>query len=514
MDEIFDYDVFLSFASSDAELARPVWQELSLSGLRVFWSDASLKQRLGEQWFDSVESSLERSRHFVVLVSRASMKSEWVKREYQAFYNHCFRAGSRRLIPALVGGHRPSEMPLFLRQLEAVPLDDAKAVRAIAPLLGGTDVEELKRENRRLVQATSKYESEAKVLREELFAARQQQAELVARLADAGTTRTASAEEQIAGQEERRTAFHEFFGGGALSQHPHEDLKHPGVIVLQADLIDTLAGGWTTPNQMDGDNRPYMDGYNRPYKARRWINACDTDGAQAIMHMFAEYSAAIPKLVFHYEGPSEDKSAPFEITMGGFGEKTRGEVNELGKGWIKYEGMEGSGDVLTLHENCGQSGRLYMRKRTGGFRFVLPIGWGNGAAYMRKFVRVLARPTRDPGFIRDYALVLRNTQVLPSRKVHFYLCGFTEMGTAAAGYFLAANWVQLWEKHVKNQATGPSRGDFCILIEGPSGDLGWIHQGWRQVLEITPQSLNKKRWFGDDCDWAKRMPKVSETRER
>ena len=127
MDEVFDYDVFLSFASSDEAIARPVWQELCLSGLRVFWSDASLKQRLGEVWFETIESSLERSRHFVLLVSHTSMRSEWVKREYQAFHNHCFRAGSRRLIPALVGGYQAFQLPLFLRQLEAVPLDEARS---------------------------------------------------------------------------------------------------------------------------------------------------------------------------------------------------------------------------------------------------------------------------------------------------------------------------------------------------------------------------------------------------
>jgi len=48
------------------------------------------------------------------------MASDWVKREYQAFYNHCFRSGSRRLIPVLVSGYQASQLPLFLRQLRRV----------------------------------------------------------------------------------------------------------------------------------------------------------------------------------------------------------------------------------------------------------------------------------------------------------------------------------------------------------------------------------------------------------
>src|SRR5208337_552870 len=97
MEEMFDYDIFLSFAVADETIVRPIWQELCLSGLRVFWSDATLKQRLGESWFDNIESSLERSRHFVLVVSPSSMASEWVRREYKAFYNHCYQAGVRRL---------------------------------------------------------------------------------------------------------------------------------------------------------------------------------------------------------------------------------------------------------------------------------------------------------------------------------------------------------------------------------------------------------------------------------
>jgi hypothetical protein len=301
--------------------------------------------------------------------------------------------------------------------------------------------------------------------------------------------------------EEHKTAFAEFFGGGALGKDARESpFKTRGVIVLHSDLIESLTDGWTSLRQIVG--------HNRPYKARRWINACDTDAAQAIMQIFAQYSNTIPKLIFNYETRPEDTSSvPFEITLGGFGKKTRDEVKEFGKGWAAYKEMKDCGDVLTLHENCGQSERLSMSKTNGPFRFVLPIRWGNGVTYMRRFEEVLARSTRDRDFIRDYALILRNTETLPTRKVHFYLCGFTEVGTAAAGYFLAANWPQLWKEHVKDQATGPSRGDFCIVIEGPSGNLRDLDRGWDQVLKITPQSL-KDQDFGDDCEWAKRMPKT------
>src|SRR5262249_3096544 len=133
--------------------------------------------------------------------------------------------------------------------------------------------------------------------------------------------------------DEDRSAFDEFFGVGALTEDPHQELpRQRGAIVLPTDLIESLADGWTRSDPMVG--------HNRPYKARRWINACDADGAQAVMQMFAGYGATIPKLVFNYETHPEDtSSAPFEITMGGL-EKTRAEVKDLGKGWIEFKEMK------------------------------------------------------------------------------------------------------------------------------------------------------------------------------
>jgi hypothetical protein len=101
MANIFEYDVFLSFASSDEELVKPMWQELCLSGLRVFWSDAALKNELGNSWIEIIESSLDRSRHMLLVCSPTSLNSTWVKREYRAFLEHCYKPGVRRLIPTL-----------------------------------------------------------------------------------------------------------------------------------------------------------------------------------------------------------------------------------------------------------------------------------------------------------------------------------------------------------------------------------------------------------------------------
>jgi len=41
----FEYDIFLSYSSVDKTEAENLFKQLSSSGLRVFWSDVSLKKK-------------------------------------------------------------------------------------------------------------------------------------------------------------------------------------------------------------------------------------------------------------------------------------------------------------------------------------------------------------------------------------------------------------------------------------------------------------------------------------
>lgn len=145
MNQIFEYDVFMSFSVNDEALVRPIWQEMCLNGLRVFWSDAILKSKLGQSWFEVIQNSLERSRHFLLICSTSSMSSEWVKREYQAFFNHCYKPSQRLLVPLLMQGYKVTELPLFLRELEACRIEDQNSIKEITKIFGGVDIDELKR---------------------------------------------------------------------------------------------------------------------------------------------------------------------------------------------------------------------------------------------------------------------------------------------------------------------------------------------------------------------------------
>lgn len=71
-------DVFISYSRSDADTARLFAKAFEAMGLSVWW-DAAL--RPGETFDEAIEQALKRARAVVVLWSRASVGSRWVRTE-------------------------------------------------------------------------------------------------------------------------------------------------------------------------------------------------------------------------------------------------------------------------------------------------------------------------------------------------------------------------------------------------------------------------------------------------
>jgi hypothetical protein len=165
LSDIFEYDVFLSFASADEELVKPIWQEMSLSGLRVFWSDETLKQNIGQSFVKVIQNALIQSRHFVLICTQNSMQSKWVEEEYNTFYSLCYLPSDRkrRLMLLKIKDFNLSSLPPFLRIIQ---LSDS--VEQIISMLGGVNIQALKQENRLLKQRVENLYVETERLRNEI----------------------------------------------------------------------------------------------------------------------------------------------------------------------------------------------------------------------------------------------------------------------------------------------------------------------------------------------------------
>ena len=116
----FEYDVFLSFSSQDLAEAQAVAEELRGYGLSLFLSDEVLKANTGSSFFEKIDYALHHSQHFVLLSSPAAMASEWVKTEYETFFNeyHIKNKRQRRFIVLKSQAFQLELVPRLLRRLQ------------------------------------------------------------------------------------------------------------------------------------------------------------------------------------------------------------------------------------------------------------------------------------------------------------------------------------------------------------------------------------------------------------
>lgn len=146
MKDPFKYDVFLSFAKSDEEFVKPIWQALRSSGLRVFWSGESLKKYIGQSFFTVIQNALTHSRHFALICTSSSIKSNWVREEYETFFSQCYIPSGRERRLILFSGRDfdKSTLPTLLKNIQW-----CESIKEIVSILDGVNNHALINENSR-----------------------------------------------------------------------------------------------------------------------------------------------------------------------------------------------------------------------------------------------------------------------------------------------------------------------------------------------------------------------------
>ncbi len=125
------YDVFLSYTSSDRELAVRILGALERAGLSVWW-DAKLTE--GTPFDLQIKDALVESVALVALISRDALKSKWVRWEIAQA-----PAGGMRVVPVLADDVAASELPRAvaafspLRWLEPVDALAAEIAACLGP---------------------------------------------------------------------------------------------------------------------------------------------------------------------------------------------------------------------------------------------------------------------------------------------------------------------------------------------------------------------------------------------
>ncbi len=107
-------DCFISYSSTDEQLARFVANHLIAQQLNVFLASVSLQP--GDKWSEAIWSNLRNSPWVVFLVSRAACFSPYVQQELGAAL-----AAEKKIIP-IVWDMSPQELPGWLNQRQALDL--------------------------------------------------------------------------------------------------------------------------------------------------------------------------------------------------------------------------------------------------------------------------------------------------------------------------------------------------------------------------------------------------------
>lgn len=101
-------DVFISYSTRDRPIADRIAEDLSRSGLRVFYDKELVP---GEAWGRRLEQQLRSAKYILVLLSPAYVSSKWARRELEiAALSES--EGEARIVPVLIEN---TEIPAFLR---------------------------------------------------------------------------------------------------------------------------------------------------------------------------------------------------------------------------------------------------------------------------------------------------------------------------------------------------------------------------------------------------------------
>ena len=113
-----DFDVFISCASEDRDLAKSLSEALARRGVRCWFDVERIKP--GSDWPRQLQEAIDRSRMCLVVLSEATETSPWISREWSLIQSSVWERDDLQITPLIVGR---VAMPAFLRPWQAIRCD-------------------------------------------------------------------------------------------------------------------------------------------------------------------------------------------------------------------------------------------------------------------------------------------------------------------------------------------------------------------------------------------------------
>jgi tetratricopeptide (TPR) repeat protein len=136
------WDVFISYAREDLELARELRERLIALGWSVFLADLDLNLEVGStQWSERIDQVLDSTGVLLLLVTPHSLESSWVSYEWRSVHDALLSGHPGMLIPVCAVGPGPEQLPRALRRYQCVDARDparrADHLQLVAALIRG-----------------------------------------------------------------------------------------------------------------------------------------------------------------------------------------------------------------------------------------------------------------------------------------------------------------------------------------------------------------------------------------
>lgn len=108
-----EFDAFIAYSSADLEAAAQLVKILEEAGIRVFFDH--LSGALGAEWYDHAARGLESSPTMLILIGPHGLNDPTPRHELRAVSLPRAQREHYRIIPVLLPGAKPTDMPVFLR---------------------------------------------------------------------------------------------------------------------------------------------------------------------------------------------------------------------------------------------------------------------------------------------------------------------------------------------------------------------------------------------------------------
>jgi len=126
--------VFISYSRKDLIFVERLAKDIQTTGIKVWYDVSGLE--VGKRWAIEIESAIQQSQYFILILSPDSVKSEWVEREFLSAQKY-----KLKIIPLLL---QPCDLSILYINLQHIDVQGKNYELRFGDLKKALDVEQQK----------------------------------------------------------------------------------------------------------------------------------------------------------------------------------------------------------------------------------------------------------------------------------------------------------------------------------------------------------------------------------